>query len=312
LGFVGYYRRFIAGFSKVARPLSDLMPTTGKKTTKSKRNKSAENSVWHLGPEQAEAFETLKQLLASPPILGYPVFSMPFELPTDACGKGLGAVLCQEQDGMKRVIGYASRGLNKAEKNYPAHKLEFLALKWAVTEKFSDYLYNQTFTVMTDNNPLTYVLTSAKLDATGHRWVAALASYDFSIVYRPGASNADADALSRLPTESVNAICNANIAQPFVECLALSADAASGLEDAEHIVPVNIRRIQEDDPLIRWWLPYVKTGSRPRRNEVPYGPEFAVLFRTICDSLEEYCTEQSRSTTKHGTNLCYRSHRFLL
>ena len=89
-------------------------------------------------------------------------------LHTDASGEGLGAVLHQQQDGVNRVISYASRSLSKAEKNYPVHKLEFLALKWAVTEKFHDYLYGNEFTVMTDNNPLTYVLSSAKLDATGH------------------------------------------------------------------------------------------------------------------------------------------------
>jgi hypothetical protein len=74
------------------------------------------------------------------------------------------------------VVAYASRGLSNSEKNYPVHKLEFLALKWAVTEKYHDYLYGNTLTVLTDNNPLTYVLISAKLDATGHRWIAALAS----------------------------------------------------------------------------------------------------------------------------------------
>ena len=88
-------------------------------------------------------------------------------------------------------------------KNYPAHKLEFLALKWAVTDKFKDYLYMAKNTrVMTDNNPLTYVLTSAKLDATGHRWLAALSSFDFSIHYKPGRTNIDADALSRIPHSS--------------------------------------------------------------------------------------------------------------
>jgi transposase InsO family protein len=292
LGFVGYYRRFVLNFSKVARPLSDIMPST-KKTSKTKRGKAAERTVWNWGPEQEEAFESLKQSLASPPILGYTDFSTPFELHTDACGKGLGAVLYQEQEGKKRVIGYASRGLNKAEKNYPAHKLEFLALKWAVTEKFHDYLYGQQFTVLTDNNPLTYVLTSAKLDATGHRWVAALASYNFSIIYRPGSSNADADGMSRLPlltsdedkftipTESVHAICNVNSTQPFIECLALSADAAGSLEDAEHLESLDVKGAQGNDPLIRWWLPYVKNGQRPRRNEVPGGAEFAVLFRNF-------------------------------
>jgi hypothetical protein len=79
------------------------------------------------------------------------------------------------------------------------HKLEFLALKWAVTDKFHDYLFQSTFEVVTDNNPLTYVLTTAKLDATGHRWVAALAQYNFTIRYWPGAQNVCADFLSRLP-----------------------------------------------------------------------------------------------------------------
>ena len=100
---------------------------------------------------------------------------------TDASFEGFGAILYQEQDGVERVIAYASRGLRSGERNYPAHKLEFLCLKWAVTDKFHDYLYDNTFNVVTDNNPLTYILTSAKLDATGHRWLAALGSYDFTL-----------------------------------------------------------------------------------------------------------------------------------
>ena len=100
----------------------------------------------------------------------------------------------------------------KSERNYPVHKLEFLALKWAITDKFHEYLYGAEFQVFTDNNPLTYVLTTAKLDATGHRWVAALSNYTFSITYKPGKANRDADALSRikwpeameLPSQSVH------------------------------------------------------------------------------------------------------------
>ena len=88
------------------------------------------------------------------------------------------------------VIAYASRSVSKAESNYPAHKLEFLALKWAVCEKFHEYLYgSKSFEVFTNNNPLTCVLTSAKLDACGQRWVAKLANYNFSIKYRCGVSN---------------------------------------------------------------------------------------------------------------------------
>ena len=113
-------------------------------------------------------------------------------------------MLHQEEEGVKHVIAYASCGLSKSERNYPIHKLEFLALKWAVTEKFHDYLYGGEFTVMTDNNPLTYVLSSAKLDATGHWWVAQLANYRFNLKYCTGMSNSVADALSRIQWPEVS------------------------------------------------------------------------------------------------------------
>ena len=142
--------------------------------------------------------------LSSPPVLAYANYKMPFKVHTDASTSGLGAVLYQQQDGIDRVIAYASRSLKPAEGNYPAHKLEFLALKWAITDKFHDYLYGANFEVVTDNNPLTYVLTSAKLDASGHRWVAALANYNFSISYRSGKLNMDADRLSRLSEGSLS------------------------------------------------------------------------------------------------------------
>ena len=109
----------------------------------------------------------------------------------------------KQDDGTFHVIAYASRSLSKTEKNYNAHKLEFLALKWAITERFHEYLYGGNFEVFTDNNPLTYVLTSAKLDATGQCWIANLANYNFKIFYRCGRSNIDADSLSRIPWEVI-------------------------------------------------------------------------------------------------------------
>ena len=92
--------------------------------------------------------------------------------------------------------------MSKSEKNYDAHKLEFLALKWSVTERFHEYLYGGHFEVYTDNNPLTYILTTAKLDATGQRWVASLANYNFKIFYRSGKLNLEDNALSRIPWEN--------------------------------------------------------------------------------------------------------------
>lgn len=94
------------------------------------------------------------------------------------------------------MIAFASRGLLKSERKHPAHKLEFLALKGAVTEKFSIYLYGMDFTVVTDSNPLTYFLISAKLDATGYRRLSSLSTF-LQLQYRAGKRNLDADALSR-------------------------------------------------------------------------------------------------------------------
>lgn len=145
------------------------------------------------------AFETLIAKLTTAPVLGFANPKQPYILHTDASTTGLGAALYQEQEGQLRVIAYASRGLSASESQYPAHKLEFLALKWRVTEKFHDYLYGTNFVVVTDNNPLTYILTSAKLDAASHRWLAALSTYNFKLQYRAGSQNRDADALSRRP-----------------------------------------------------------------------------------------------------------------
>ena len=88
-----------------------------------------------------------------------------------------------------------SRSLSHTEQNHPAHKLEFLALRWAITDRFHEYVYGGQFDVYMDNNPLTYILTPAKLDATGQRLVASLANYNFRIFYKTGKTDVEADAL---------------------------------------------------------------------------------------------------------------------
>ena len=182
LGFVGYYRRFIRNFSQIARPLYEV--TTG---VPSKRNKIKICPGFRWGPEQEDAFKKLKNLVTSAPVLAFANFNKPFIHHTDASAESLGACLYQQQDdNTERPIAFASRGLSPSERNYPAYKLEFLSLKWAVTDKFQD------------NNPLTYIFTTAKLDATFQRWVSALSNYQFSIEYRSGKLNQDADGLSRI------------------------------------------------------------------------------------------------------------------
>ena len=146
------------------------------------------------------AFEKLKELCISTPILAYADYKKPFQLQTDASDLGLGAVLYQKDDeGHQRVIAYATRSVYHTEHNYPAHKLKFLALKWAITNRFHEYLYGAQFDVYTDNNSLMYILTSATLDATGQRWVASLTNYDFRIFYKTGKTNMEADGLSCIP-----------------------------------------------------------------------------------------------------------------
>jgi hypothetical protein len=181
----------------------------------------------------------------------------------------------------RRVIGYASRGLSKAKRNYPAHKREFLALKWAVVDKFKDYLYQQDFTVYTDNNPVTYVPTSAKLHATGHRWLASLAAFRFDIKYRPGRNNADADALSRLPatiaSESVQAICNVITQEPYVHVDSLTLTPEVILEDLDPRGSsignlLDWKRAQYLDPEIRRMAEYVKEKSKPSKKELGPNP----------------------------------------
>ena len=153
-----------------------------------------------------QILEEMLDHLKSRNVIAFADFEQPFYMNCDASNEGLGAVLYQTQDGVDKVISYASRTLSEAEKNYHLHsgKLEFLALKWAITDRFSDYLRHvgpTPFKVYTDNNPLTYVLSTAKLNAVGMRWVAELADYNFSLHYKPGPTNVDADYLSRRPAE---------------------------------------------------------------------------------------------------------------
>ena len=195
VGLVGHYRHFIKGFAKIAAPLYDL--TSGD-------NKGKKSEHVDLSPEAREAFDHLKAACLQALILSFPDFNKPFLLEMDASGRGLGAVLSQKQaDGRYHPIAYASRVMNETEQRYHSNKQEFLALKWAVTEQFHEYLspYGKNrneFVVHTDNNLLTYIFSSANLDAAGQRWVACLTSYNFSLEYQKGKDNTVADFLSQM------------------------------------------------------------------------------------------------------------------
>ena len=209
VGLFSHYRCFIKGFAKIAASLYNL--TSGD-------NKDKKSEHVDLSPEALEAFDRLKAACLQAPILAFPDFNKPFLLETDASGRGLGAVLSQKQaDGQYHPIAYASCVMNETEQRYHSNKQEFLTLKWVVTEQFHEYLspYGKNrneFVVRTDNNPLTYIFSSANLDAAGQHWVARLASYNVSLEYQNGKDNTVANFLSqmneRLPEEEVQEYLN--------------------------------------------------------------------------------------------------------
>ena len=157
IGAMGYFRRFI---TRITRPLDDLT---------SCENSKLKNHPVTLTPAALEAFETLKKKCMIAPVLAFADLEKPFILETDVSGIGLRAVLLQEQeDGKLHPVTYASRALHGSQKNYHSSKLEFLTLKWAITEQFQEYLMYKPFTVRTDNNPLTYIMMMPNLNAMGH------------------------------------------------------------------------------------------------------------------------------------------------
>ena len=252
------------------------------------------NTKIKLNVEQHKAIETLVDAVTSHPILSYPDFSLPFYIHVDASESGLGSILYQDQNNQPKVIAYASRTLVGPEKKYHSGKLEFLALKWSITEAFHDYLYYApSFVVYTDNNPLTYVMTTSKLNASGQRWVNELANYNFIIKYRPGIINRDADCLSRSPLDIGNykTLCTEEVTElerkavvTGVSIQQRNDEAWLGSVGANDMLTVletqffdqisgqtldqgSLRKAQEEDVNIAKVIEFLMNGKRPTRHE---------------------------------------------
>lgn len=283
LGLAGFYRKFIPNYARIAQPLTKMLSGFEKKHSRARKavpRSGVEPWEDRWQEEQQEAFEKLKQKLTSSPILAYPDFSLPFIVEVDASLKGLGAVLSQEQGGQRVVIAFASRALKPHErgmKDYSSLKLEFLALHWAVTQKFKEYLYGSTFTVYTDNNPLSYVLKT-KRSAVNMRWLSQLADFNFEVVYKTGRSNLNADALSRQPVDSdrveaefVPSYMNLPaelLARLTHQIVILEEDeyfSHQGKQESSRIKYDNdkLSRAQREDPEISTFLSYFKKGIKP-------------------------------------------------
>ena len=190
LDATGYFRHFIKGYARIAKPLNDLLQGD---------NSKLKSHSLGLPLDALAAFQELKMKCLMVPVLAFMDFKKPFLLETNALIEGLGVVLSQNQDDSRyHPVAYASHGLKGGESKYHSSKFEFLALKWAVTDQFREYLQYQPFLIRTDNNQLTYVMTMPNLDAIRHRWVAAMAGYNFEIEYVCGSDNKVADALSQV------------------------------------------------------------------------------------------------------------------
>ncbi|MHB1799638.1 MAG: reverse transcriptase family protein [Vulcanimicrobiaceae bacterium] len=191
VGLCNYYRRFVKNFALIATPLYELTPKNA-------------NFKWTESCQQA--FEELKQRLMSTPILAHPDFTREFILETDASNIGLGAILSQEFEKGRRVIGYASRVLTPAERNYGTTDREALAVVWG-TREYRPYLHGRKFLLITDHEALKYILTYKGASGRQARWCMEMMEYDFKIIHRSGKKHINADALSRAPvSESVNLI----------------------------------------------------------------------------------------------------------
>ncbi|GJY47515.1 putative reverse transcriptase domain-containing protein [Tanacetum coccineum] len=177
LGLAGYYRRFIEGFSKIAKSMTKL---------------TQKGIKFDWGEKEENAFQLIKQKLCSAPILALPEGSEDFVVYCDASHKGLGAVLMQRE----KVIAYASRQLKVHEKNYTTHDLELGSVVFAL-KIWRHYLYGTRCTVFTDHKSLQHILDQKELNMRQRRWLELLSDYYCDICYHPGKANVVADALSR-------------------------------------------------------------------------------------------------------------------
>jgi hypothetical protein len=184
LGFINFYRRFIQDFSKVARPLHNL---------------TKKDSKWTWDADQREAFDKLKETVTSAPILIQPDVNRPFKLETDASDFATGAILSQlDTDDKWRPVGFLSKSLNDAERNYQIYDKELLSVIRALQE-WRHLLEGATHPVdvYNDHRNLTYFMTAQNLNRRQARWSLFLSRFNFAMHHRAGRSSGKPDALSR-------------------------------------------------------------------------------------------------------------------
>ena len=257
LGLASYFRRFVHQFSRVAQPLHRL---------------ACKNTEFDWSDECQSAFERLKELLVTSPILAYPNFQRDFLLETDASQQGLGAVLSQVQsDNRSHPIAYASRGLTPAEKNYGITDLETLAVVWSISH-FHYYLYGHKVTVYTDHSAVKSVLEMSSSSGRHAPWwtrVYGRGIKEVNVVFRAGKENVAADALSRNPLPEMP---TEGLAESETQVATISSLPKSTIQEVLQSDPVegapdDLLEAQRKDPEVLEMLNYLEHGELPANDK---------------------------------------------
>jgi hypothetical protein len=259
LGLAGYYRRFIEGFSKIAKPMTSLLE-------KGKEFKWTE--------ECQESFDQLRSKLMAAPVLIMPNLQKNFDIYCDASRQGLGYVLMQEG----HVITYASRQLRKHELNYPTHDLELAAVVHAL-KIWRHYIMGTKCRIYTDHKSLKYIFTQKDLNLRQCRWLELIKDYDLEIHYHPGKANLVADALSlkgQVHAAIVTQLPN-ELAEDFERLnLGIVAHTEGITIEVEPTLEQEIRKGQIGDAKIQEIKDLITEGRGPDFTEDEQG--------TICES----------------------------
>ena len=247
LGLASYYRRFIQNFSTVAKPLHRLTEKTAK---------------FEWTSECQAAFQDLRSRLVSAPILAFPDYGRTFILDTDASGTGIGAVLSQQQeDGVERVVAYASRVLTRPERRYCVTRQELLAVVVFI-QHFRPYLLGRRFLLRTDHGSLTWLSNFKEPEGQLARWLERLQEYDFTILHRPGRKHQNADSLSRRPCTQCGRESHDD--DPAPEVVAVDLTGSNLVERS----PEELRERQLGDAAIGFLLHAREKGEKPLADDI--------------------------------------------
>jgi hypothetical protein len=273
LGLASYYRRFIKDFAEIAAPLHALLH---------------KNIKFQWNDEADQAFNQLKECLTTAPIMAYPNSKKIFILYTDASTTGLGAVLAQNDDnGRERVIAYASRALNNAEKNYAITELEGLAVVWG-TKKFRHYLYGRKFELVTDHNALVWLFNTSNSDVNSRivRWRLKLQQYQFEIKYRKGKKHTNADVLSRMPMYYIKTNTDFDDIAYYLETI----NFPKGYDDKQKSKLQKIAR----NYIIEKGILYRQIGkNKPRRVVIGYENQEVILHSVHANNMGAHLGESA-------------------